>query len=232
MNKYLRMQNANYNRDASAWSLRNKDAVVAGPGGYDLHNKFADYDEYLFPKIDTSNMVALEYGCGPGRNLIKFNKKFKRIDGVDIAEINLMNARTNLADSGIEDYNLFLTSGDNVPTLNESYDIVFSVICLQHICVHEIRMKIMTDIYRVLKPEGYFCFQMGFGKERLNSVSYYDNFYDSPVTNGLMDTRVEEESYLLKDLESIGYKNVKYEIRPVGPHDLHPNWIWVQAQKV
>lgn len=229
MNKYLKMQNTNYNRDAAQWSLANRDPVV---GTYDKHNKFSDYDDYLFPKIDTSNMLALEYGCGPGRNLIKFNKKFKRIDGVDIAEINLMNARTNLANSGIEDYNLFLTSGDNVPTLNESYDIVFSVICLQHICVHEIRMKIMADIYRVLKNGGYFCFQMGFGKERINSVSYYDNFYDAPVTNGLMDTRVEDAEYLIKDLEKIGFKDIEYVIRPVGPGDLHPNWIWVQAQKV
>lgn len=228
MNKYLKMQNTNYNRDAAQWSLANRDPVV---GSYDKHNLFPDYDDYLFPKIDTSNMLALEYGCGPGRNLIKFNKKFKRLDGVDIAEINLMNARTNLANSGIEDYNLFLTSGDNVPTLNESYDIVFSVICLQHICVHEIRMKIMADIYRVLKNGGYFCFQMGFGKERINSVSYYDNFYDAPVTNGLMDTRVEDAEYLIKDLEKIGFKDIEYNIRPVGPGDLHPNWIWVQAQK-
>lgn len=228
MNKYLKMQNTNYNRDAAQWSLANRDPVV---GSYDSHNKFSDYDEYLFPKIDTSNMLALEYGCGPGRNLIKFNEKFKRIDGVDIAEINLLNARTNLANYGIEDYNLFLTSGDNVPTLNESYDIVFSVICLQHICVHEIRMKIMADIYRVLKNGGYFCFQMGFGKQRMNSVSYYDNFYDAPVTNGLMDTRIEDEEYLIKDLEKIGFKDIEYNIRSVGPGDLHPNWIWVQAQK-
>lgn len=228
MNKYLKMQNTNYNRDASMWSLQNRNPVV---GTYDEHNAFADYDDYLFPKIDTSEMLALEYGCGPGRNLIKFHDKFKRIDGVDIAEINLLNARTNLAVAGIRDYILYLTSGDNVPTEDNSYDIVFSVICLQHICVHDIRMKIMQDILRVLKKDGYFCFQMGFGKERPNSVSYYENFYDAPVTNGLMDTRIEDENYILDDLKKIGFQNIKHVIRPVGPGDLHPNWIWIQAQK-
>lgn len=228
MNKFLQMQKRVYNHDASMWSLQNRDPVV---GTYDLHNEFPDYDEYLFPKIDTKDMIALEYGCGPGRNLIKFKDKFKRIDGVDIGEINLLNARTNLAVAGVEDYNLFVTTGDNVPREDNSYDMVFSVICLQHVCVHDIRMKIKTDIYRVLKEGGYFCFQMGFGKERQYSVSYYDNFYDAPSTNGLMDTRIEDEKYLIEDLEKIGFKNIKYNIARVGPGDLHPNWIWVQAEK-
>jgi len=228
MNSYLKMQKQNYDNDARAWNLSNKDPVV---GSYRRQNEFSDYDEFLFPKIDTKDLISLEYGCGPGRNLIKFNKKFKRIDGVDIGQINLDNAKINLESEGITDYKLFLTSGDNIPTEDSVYDIVFSVICLQHICVHDIRFKIMTDVYRVLNDEGYFCFQMGYGKERINSVSYYDNFYEATATNGLMDTRVEDASYLVNDLEKIGFKDITYVIRPVGPGDVHPNWIWVQAKK-
>ena len=34
-----------------------------------------------------------------------------------------------------------------------------------------------------------------------------------------------------KDLLSIGFKNFKYYIRPTGPGDGHPNWIFFNAQK-
>lgn len=29
---------------------------------------------------------VLDFGCGPGRNIVKYNKRFNRIDGVDIAK--------------------------------------------------------------------------------------------------------------------------------------------------
>ena len=67
---YLAMQKYYYNQDAARWSIFNRDPVV---GSYDAHNSFDDYDKFLFKDIDTTNMVALEYGCGPGRNLIKFH---------------------------------------------------------------------------------------------------------------------------------------------------------------
>lgn len=228
MYNYLLMQKYFYEEEASRWSTSNPDPVV---GSYHQHNNFDDYNKYLFPKIDTSNMVALEYGCGPGRNLIRFNKNFKRIDGVDIAEMNLIKAKTNLQINGIEGNNLLLTTGDSVPANDKTYDVVFSVICLQHICVYDIRFKIMTDIHRVLKDEGYFCFQMGYGPGRVGSVAYHENFYGATTTNGSADTRVDDVKYLTDDLEKIGFKTVNYTIAKVGPGDGHSNWIWVQAKK-
>lgn len=234
MNTYLEMQKNYYNREASNWSLQSRDPVV---GSYDRHNNFYDYDEYLFPKIDTSGMIAIEYGCGPGRNLIRFKDRFKRIDGVDIAEINLEKAKINLESNHISDSKLFLTTGDNIPTESSIYDVVFSVICLQHICVHSVRMKIMEDCFRVLKDEGYFCFQMGYGSVRSDgyvkpgSVHYYDNHIQANATNGDSDTRVDNVDFLINDLKSIGFKEIRYHIGAVGPGDSHGNWIWVQAKK-
>jgi SAM-dependent methyltransferase len=227
-NSYLDMQKKEYNEQAQAWSVENKDPVV---GNYHLHNTFSDYDDYLFPKIDTSEMIALEYGCGPARNLIKYHNEFKRIDGVDIGEKNIKNATLNLEEAGIKGNNLYVNSGDNIPTDSDIYDIVFSVICLQHICVHDIRMSIMKEVYRVLKADGHFCFQMGYGLGKPGSVSYFDNVIDAPGTNGTMDTRVEDANYLVDDLMDIGFKDIKYKISKTGPGDTHENWIWVQAQK-
>ena len=77
---YLSMQNNYYDEYASQWSLSFRDPVV---GSYDAHNNWPDYDTVLFKDFDTNGLVALEYGCGPGRNLVKFSDRFARIDGVD-----------------------------------------------------------------------------------------------------------------------------------------------------
>lgn len=229
-NDYLNMQNAHYEQYAKAWTLEFRDPVV---GSYDAHNKWKDYDTYLFKDFDTTNLVALEYGCGPARNLIEFQDRFARVDGIDIAQTNLDKAIINLENAGVKEYNLFHTSGDNLDAVgSESYDVVFAVICFQHICVYEIRDSIIKDIYRVLKPNGYLCFQMGFGgKDGIPTAGYFDNIYDATTTNGHADVSITDENDVKNHLEGIGYKNYKSDIRPTGPGDNHKNWIWIQVQK-
>lgn len=223
---YLSMQKNFYDNEATTWSLSNKNPVV---GSYHQHDAFSDYDTFLFKDFDTTNKVALEYGCGPGRNIIRFSNRFTRVDGVDIAETNLKNAVLNITDAGLTVPNLYLNNGFDIPVPDETYDVVFSVICLQHICVHEVRYKIMEEIHRVLKPGGYFCAQMGFGG-RANSVAYYTNKVDAIATNGYCDVSIESEDFLKDDLNKIGFSDYKSDFR-APCCDVHSQWIWFQAKK-
>ena len=228
---YLDMQNSYYNEYASKWSLDFRDPVV---GSYDAHNNWSDYDEFLFKGFETNGLVALEYGCGPGRNLVKFSNRFARVDGIDISHVNIEKARLNVKANNIAEPNLYVTSGDNLSSIpDDVYDVVFAVICFQHICVHKIRFDILADIYRVLKPGGKLCFQMGYGgKGEIPTAGYYDNNYDAGSTNGHSDVSIQDEQTLLDDLVGkIGFTNYKSDIRATGPGDNHKNWIWVQVEK-
>ena len=118
-NNYLLMQKNHYDAVAVEWSIDNKNPVV---GSYHEHNAFEDYNKYLFPNVETKNMIALEYGCGPGRNLIRFNDQFKRIDGVDIGEVNINNAVINIHDAELQQPNLYVNDGSNIPTDDQVYD--------------------------------------------------------------------------------------------------------------
>lgn len=229
-NKYTTMQQAQYDEHALEWTVQNRDAVV---GSFDAHNSWADYDIYLFKNIDTKDKIALDFACGPGRNIVKFSNRFKRIDGVDISNNNLVNAKVWCETNHIAIMpQLFKNNGtDLAEIVNDTYDVVFSTIAMQHICVHEIRYNLMKEFYRVLKPNGSICIQMGFGVGHGLSAPYHSNIYTATVTNGGADTRIEDPNDLKKDLDAIGFKNFEFDIRPVGPGDSHPNWIFFRATK-
>ena len=228
---YLTMQKKQYDDYASYWSLDNKNPVV---GSYDAHNEWDDYDTFLFKDFDTNGLNALEYGCGPGRNIIRYKNRFAQVDGVDIANTNIEKAKINLAHNGITNSNLYVCNGQSIPVDDNIYDVVFSVICLQHIAYYDVRFSIFSDIYRVLKPGGKFSFQMGYGgRIDGDAASYYGNISDDDyLPNGGYDVSVTDEEDLKKDLlEKIGFINYKSDMRQTGPGDSHRNWIWAQVQK-
>jgi ubiquinone/menaquinone biosynthesis C-methylase UbiE len=230
-NKYTKMQQDQYDNDAIPWTTENRNPVV---GMFDEHNSWPDYDTFLFKGTGTQGKIALDFGCGPGRNIVKFANQFSRIDGTDISDLNLINADKWVGKNKIPFASkLYKTNGVDLSLIDSDvYDIVFSTICLQHICVHDIRFSLMKEFFRVLKPGGKLCLQMGYGKgHHPRTVGYYDNFYDAPGTNSFYDTRVDSHSELESDLTKIGFQNFDFDLRPPGPGDSHANWIFFRADK-
>lgn len=227
-NKYTQMQLEHYNQVASSWNENNRNPVV---GSFDKHNSWADY-ENLFTRIENQEQkVGLDFGCGPGRNLVKYGNRFKRLDGADISPINLEKAKDYTSNNNLKP-TLYLTDGVSLGEVpSNHYDFVMSTICLQHICVHEIRYSIFKDIFRVLKTGGLLTAQMGYGLNPY-AISYYDNHYDATVTNGGCDTRVENTEQLKKDLSEIGFSDFEYVITNTGPGDAHQNWIFFSVKKI
>ena len=233
---YVRMQKQTFNLFASA------DQVTSGDIGGDFvagswreHDAWADYETYLMKYVPREPVwVALEYGCGPGRNLRRWSTRFARIDGVDIAAKNLENARAFLQGQidPAKMPNLYLTEGMNCGDAPQAaYDFAFSTICLQHICVHEVRLAILRSLFECLKPGGRLSAQMGFGSPSPATVPYHENHYAATSTNRDCDTEVADAGQISADLAGIGYVEFEHWIRPPGPGDCHPNWIFFTATK-
>lgn len=232
--KYIQMQLDTYNDYAARSHYETDEKVDFVVGSYSGHEEWKDYDNYLMWGVDETykEKLALDFACGPGRNIIRYQDRFKRVDGADISPVNIENAEKNLAYHGVTIPKLYVTDGDNVSKEIEdgTYDFIMSTIAMQHICVHEIRYRIFEDMYRILKKGGKISIQMGYGG-RDGAVDYYANHYDAQGTNSLCDTRIDHVDQLWGDLEKIGFEEMDYWLRPTGPGDAHMNWIFFQATK-
>lgn len=240
---YSQMQVSHYENAGSKSKfgpgIMEDDNVV---GMFHEHNAWPDYQEYLFRhsslQANTTELLALDFACGPGRNILLFKDRFKRIDGVDIAQKNIDNARiyTSILPEEKKPL-LYKCNGQDLRDIpSNTYDIVFSTIALQHICCHSIRYGYIKEFNRILKLGGFLCVQMGFGKDYPSyhrAVPYFANVYNSPGTNSYQDTRIENPEDVEKDLTETGFRNFEYNIRPSGPGDgWTPNWIYWSAIKV
>lgn len=235
-NAYTNMQKDFISKGAVRWSVQGRDHVV---GSFDAHNNWKDYEK-LFEGIDTSKMIALDFGCGPGRNIVQYHNRFARIDGTDILELNVNNAKVwaNHSNVDVSNANFYVTNGVDLQDIpDNTYDLVYSTICFQHIAVYDIRRQLMEEIYRVLKIGGIFTAQMGYGTfgnpraTNINISTYYENKWDAPGTNGVTDVTIQSYEQLQKDFEEIGFKDFSYYIGPTGPGDAHENWIYFRGTK-
>lgn len=103
---------------------------------------------------------ALDFGCGVGRYMEELVRNGFAVDGVDISKQMIGFARQNplLAES-----RLFVSGGaDCGDAPSGEYDLVFSTLCMQHICCRSIRAQILTAIHRVLRDGGMVHIQFQF----------------------------------------------------------------------
>jgi SAM-dependent methyltransferase len=240
--EYLGMQHQKYEeRAATAVMTKNgvsphTDGVV---GSYIEQEKFP-YDNNILKHFtkDLAESSVLEYGCGPGRNLIRLASKFRYLAGVDISEGNISNVKKLFQLNNLTHADFFVTSGDNIPIADKNFDLIFEVICLQHICSYTIRKRILTDMARVCSPGGIIVCQFGFNYGMRNDhntqyyVDYYtDKFTGMPDTNGASDCCVLEDSQLFKDFEDIGLKTIEIWHTPTVMDTNHDNWVWICGRK-
>lgn len=121
------------------------------------------FDEYpLFRELmglwgDHKNQVILDYGCGPGNDLIGFlvYSHAKKVIGIDVSEKALILASERIALHRVKPNRVELIkvsdSEPRVPLEDQSVDYIYCEGVLHHTSYPE---KILAEFRRVLKPDG------------------------------------------------------------------------------
>jgi 2-polyprenyl-3-methyl-5-hydroxy-6-metoxy-1,4-benzoquinol methylase len=172
------------------------------------HNIDPEYQKYIIEYVSKnkefwSGKKALDIGCGCGRNVANLLSAadFKRVDGCDISLSNVEYSKKYVNNPNS---NFWETDGYTLnPAKNNEYDYIMSHIVFQHIANHSIRYSLLSDVYRILNDEGTAIIHyLDLGRY----VPYYEDYSNCEA---LLNCTVGDESYLIKDFEEIGFKNVE-----------------------
>lgn len=106
---------------------------------------------YLHP-----GSAILDLGCGPGLYTEHLARRGHRVTGVDISANSIQYAQESAKRHGL---NIIY---HNMDYLNldgsEAFDLILMIFTDFGVLVPEARKKVLTSIYRALKPGGVFCF--------------------------------------------------------------------------
>lgn len=121
-----------------------------------FHWRNSEYPGYiqLMPVTGQKNKVVLDYGCGPGNDLVGFGEfsETKKLYGIDISSSALGLARERLALHEIKAELIHIDDSQNeLPIASLSVDYIHASGVLHH-CSHP--NVVLNEFYRILKPGG------------------------------------------------------------------------------
>lgn len=124
--------------------------------GY-FHWRCDQYYGYLnlMPVDQANGLTVLDYGCGPGHDLVGFGEysQPKRLIGMDVSSNSLDQAKKRCDLHGIEVEFIHIDENEKVLPLDDnSIDIIHSSGVLHHT---PDPIGILKEFKRILKPEGY-----------------------------------------------------------------------------
>lgn len=108
-------------------------------------------------KADLPEMKMLDIGVGAGRTTLHFAKRVKEYLAIDFSEEMIDACQQRFSD--YPDYTFKVWDIRNLESFKDnSFDfILFSFNGIDYI-THDGRLKVLKEIRRILKPQGYFCF--------------------------------------------------------------------------
>ena len=111
--------------------------------------------DYFSKQIgNLKGLNILDVGCGGGLLSEEFAKSGAEVTGIDISENSLKIARTHALEN---DLTIDYKSGyaENIPANENTFDVVICADCLEHVNNLE---KVISEVSRVLKDSGIFCY--------------------------------------------------------------------------
>lgn len=154
-------------------SAANRDAAfVRGQWDFALHIA-APLAPYLQKPEQKS---VLEIGHGGGRILCAACRGFAKGFGVDIHDHNQL-VRNELSQRGVNNVELLQADGHTLPLPDQSVDVIYSFVVLQHVQKIEIFQEYVQEAFRILTPGGlallYFGRKCLVSQNRSASFTYW-----------------------------------------------------------
>lgn len=120
-----------------------------------FHWRNAQYFNYLklMPVSNLDEKIILDYGCGPGNDLVGFGcySKPKKLFGLDVSPTSLDQSKKRVAMHEIQADLIKITPGEQMPLSDASVDYIHCSGVLHHI---KNPQAVLRDFKRVLKPDG------------------------------------------------------------------------------
>lgn len=105
---------------------------------------------------------AIEFGCGEGRNAIYLGQNNITVEGFDLSEVAINNARKIVEKQGLQDVSFTLGNVFKM-SFEKQYDLVIDSGMFHHLFPHR-RLHYREILNNILKNDGYFlliCFATG-----------------------------------------------------------------------
>ncbi|MGB1206530.1 MAG: bifunctional 2-polyprenyl-6-hydroxyphenol methylase/3-demethylubiquinol 3-O-methyltransferase UbiG [Chitinophagales bacterium] len=153
-NIYNKIDNAHYNLETETWWDKNSRHYILKSSINPLRVGY--FKRILFEEmqINATNKMALEVGSGGGILTEEIAKMGFETSGIDPSEHSVQVAKNHSITSNLKiEYDIGV--GEALPYADATFDVVFCCDVLEH--VRDLP-KVISEISRVLKPKGVFCF--------------------------------------------------------------------------
>jgi cyclopropane fatty-acyl-phospholipid synthase-like methyltransferase len=107
---------------------------------------------------------ALDFGCGVGRLVIPLSNFAQHVDGIDVSDSMLTEARRNCLERNIQNVD-FLLADDELKNINKKYSFIHSFIVFQHIPTSRGKM-IFKHLLNSLEDGGIGVVHFTYGNNR------------------------------------------------------------------
>ena len=151
---YSKIDNAHYNLETETWWDKNSRHYILKSSINPLRVGY--FKRILFEEMNKKAIgkKALEVGCGGGILTEEIAKMGFETMGIDPSEHSIQIAKNHCITSNLN-IKYDIGFGENLPYADASFDVVFCCDVLEH--VRDLP-KVISEISRVLKPKGVFCF--------------------------------------------------------------------------
>jgi len=223
--KYYRDSDAGYkylhSKEGAVHMALNYDGVFSDDGFY---AQVKEIDNIIKPE---GIKDVLELGCGKGFNSLFLAKENPDVNfvGIDITDKHLLEADKKARNIKNVDFSY----GDfhDLDFKDASFDLIFE---LESICHASDTKKVLSEIYRVLKPSGYFILYEGFKQDGFKNISENLKTASILVEKSMAVNNFEEISYWLSIASGVGFKiKIKENISQVILPSLGRFQLWARG---